>query len=77
MVSTACRALCRSRFEGAFKPVNFFDKNSALDIPQSVQSFDNSTLLGVEHKQKVGVAVVKDGDLYCAKTSSTLYCAWL
>jgi len=56
----------------AFKPVNFFDKNPALDVPQSVQSFNQSTLMGVEHKQEVGAAVVKDGELCCNKESSKL-----
>ncbi|KAK0114069.1 hypothetical protein ONS95_014308 [Cadophora gregata] len=53
----------------AFKPVNFFDKNPALDVPQSVQSFNRSTLMGVEHKQEVGTAVVKDRELCCNKES--------
>ncbi|PVH74441.1 hypothetical protein DL98DRAFT_429431 [Cadophora sp. DSE1049] len=56
----------------AFKPVNFFDKNPALDVPQSVQSFNQSTLMGVEHKQEVGTGVVKDGELCCNKESSKL-----
>ncbi|KAH7383139.1 copper amine oxidase [Cadophora sp. MPI-SDFR-AT-0126] len=56
----------------AFKPVNFFDKNPALDVPQSVQSFNKSTLMGVEHKQEAGTAVVKDGELCCNKESSKL-----
>jgi primary-amine oxidase len=52
------------------KPVNFFDKNPALDVPQSEQSFNKSVLLSQEsaearrHQQPDGGAeavVGKDG----------------
>ncbi|KAM3413903.1 Amine oxidase [Cercospora zeina] len=36
----------------AFKPVNFFDKNPALDVPPSTQDFNNSVLLS-ENASKV------------------------
>ncbi|KAJ5033560.1 uncharacterized protein L3040_008672 [Drepanopeziza brunnea f. sp. 'multigermtubi'] len=55
-----------------FKPVNFFDRNPALDVPQSAQSLNQSRLLGVEHKQEVGTAVVRGGDVCCVKESSKL-----
>ncbi|KAI9049433.1 hypothetical protein LZ554_006466 [Drepanopeziza brunnea f. sp. 'monogermtubi'] len=55
-----------------FKPVNFFDRNPALDVPQSAQSLNQSRLLGVEHKQEVGTAVVRDGDVCCVNESSKL-----
>jgi len=51
----------------AFKPVNFFEKNPALDVPQSVQGLNRSEL--VRHKQDVGTAVVKGKDLCCRKES--------
>ena len=34
-----------------FKPVNFFDKNPALDVPPSEQRFNRSTLISEQHKQ--------------------------
>ena len=34
-----------------FKPVNFFTKNPALDVPPSTQSFNQSVLLSEGHKQ--------------------------
>jgi primary-amine oxidase len=50
----------------ALKPVNFFEKNPALDVPPSVQSFNKSTLASLQHKQEVGEAVVTtNGDLCC------------
>lgn len=49
-----------------FKPVNFFDKNPALDVPPSTQAFNKSTPLNEEpnsaealqHRQSEGTAVV-------------------
>lgn len=38
----------------AMKPVNFFDKNPALDVPPSSQEFNKSTLLSEAHKQGTG-----------------------
>lgn len=35
----------------ALKPVNFFDKNPALDVPPSTQLFNKSTLLSERHHQ--------------------------
>jgi primary-amine oxidase len=57
----------------ALKPVNFFVKNPALDVPQSVQSFNKSVLASMNHGQEVGEAVVeKGGELCCVKESSKL-----
>ena len=33
------------------KPVNFFDKNPALDVPPSTQDFNRSSLLSEMHHQ--------------------------
>ncbi|KAK8170183.1 copper amine oxidase [Phyllosticta citrichinensis] len=35
----------------ALKPVNFFDRNPALDVPQSEQRFNQSTALASQHQQ--------------------------
>ncbi|KAK7513134.1 copper amine oxidase [Phyllosticta citriasiana] len=35
----------------ALKPVNFFDRNPALDVPQSEQRFNRSTALASQHSQ--------------------------
>lgn len=57
----------------ALKPVNFFDKNPALDVPPSEQSFNKSELLSVAHKQEVGTAVIgSDAKPCCVETSSKL-----
>jgi primary-amine oxidase len=57
----------------ALKPVNFFDKNPALDVPPSEQSFNKSKLLSVAHQQEVGTAVIgSDGQTCCVQESSKL-----
>ncbi|KAG9232314.1 copper amine oxidase [Amylocarpus encephaloides] len=57
----------------SLKPVNFFDKNPALDVPPSVQSFNKSDLASVNHQQEVGEAVVgAKGEVCCVKESSKL-----
>jgi primary-amine oxidase len=44
------------------KPVNFFDKNPALDVPPSEQSFNKSVLVSAQHQQpSVEATVGKDG----------------
>jgi len=54
----------------AFKPVNFFEKNPAIDVPSSSQAFNKSTALNVkavtQHAQ-AGVAgvVSENGDICC------------
>lgn len=35
----------------SMKPVNFFDKNPALDVPPSTQDFNRSTLISETHQQ--------------------------
>jgi primary-amine oxidase len=35
----------------AMKPVNFFDRNPALDVPPSSQDFNKSSLLSEMHHQ--------------------------
>ncbi|KIV91610.1 hypothetical protein PV10_06128 [Exophiala mesophila] len=42
----------------SFKPVNFFDKNPALDVPPSEQSFNQSTLVAERHHQPTTEAAV-------------------
>lgn len=42
----------------SLKPVNFFDKNPALDVPPSEQIFNQSTLVSEMHKQGSQVATV-------------------
>ena len=54
----------------ALKPVNFFDKNPALDVPPSEQHFNKSVLLSETHHQEVGEAKVgASGDVCCAPAS--------
>ncbi|KAF2272146.1 uncharacterized protein EI97DRAFT_235076 [Westerdykella ornata] len=49
------------------KPVNFFDKNPALDVPPSEQSFNKSALLSEQHHQGSAEATVgADGTTCCA-----------
>ncbi|CZT10634.1 related to peroxisomal amine oxidase (copper-containing) [Rhynchosporium agropyri] len=44
----------------AFKPVNFFERNPAIDVPQSVQRLNKSEL--------VEAVVQKEGDVCCKKS---------
>ncbi|KAK1081789.1 hypothetical protein LTR33_004398 [Friedmanniomyces endolithicus] len=54
----------------AMKPVNFFDKNPAIDVPPSTQEFNKSTLLSEAHKQaSVEGIVTKDGGVCCSVSS--------
>lgn len=46
----------------ALKPVNFFEKNPALDVPPSTQDFNQSVLLGNKNKA--------EADACCTSTSS-------
>lgn len=49
------------------KPVNFFDKNPALDVPPSTQEFNKSTLLSEKHQQSTTTGTVtKSGDVCCS-----------
>jgi primary-amine oxidase len=57
----------------SLKPVNFFEKNPALDVPPSEQSFNKSVLASINHAQETGEAVVaKEGEVCCVKESSKL-----
>ena len=50
------------------KPVNFFDRNPAMDVPPSEQIFNKSTLLSEDHKQSTESAeavVDGKGDVHC------------
>jgi primary-amine oxidase len=55
----------------ALKPVNFFDKNPALDVPPSHQLFNKSTLVAEAHHQPAGAeaVVTKGGDVCCEPKS--------
>ncbi|TAQ84205.1 hypothetical protein B7494_g7470 [Chlorociboria aeruginascens] len=52
----------------SLKPVNFFNKNPAIDVPPSEQSFNKSVLASVQHAQEVGELVIGDKEC-CAKES--------
>lgn len=58
------------------KPVNFFTKNPALDVPPSEQSFNKSVLAkdsAAQHKQEAGEAVIgSGGNVCCVKEGSKL-----
>jgi len=57
----------------SLKPVNFFEKNPALDVPPSTQSFNKSVLASVTHGQETGEGVVgTKGEVCCVKESSKL-----
>ena len=57
----------------SFKPVNFFSKNPAIDVPPSTQDFNKSTLLAGVHHQSAGAAKVDaEGCVSCEKSSSKL-----
>ena len=58
----------------SFKPVNFFARNPAIDVPPSTQEFNKSRLLASAHQQGAAVAEVgADGCVECeAKESSKL-----
>ena len=50
----------------ALKPVNFFDRNPAIDVPPSNQEFNRSTLVAEQHKQPAVAAVVGEkGEVCC------------
>ncbi|EME42464.1 hypothetical protein DOTSEDRAFT_73331 [Dothistroma septosporum NZE10] len=57
----------------AMKPVNFFDKNPALDVPPSTQQFNQSVLLSEQHHQgALEGKVDANGAACCQPTSSKL-----
>lgn len=46
----------------SFKPVNFFARNPAIDVPPSTQEFNKSTLLASAHQQGAEVVAEVGGD---------------
>ena len=51
----------------ALKPVNFFSKNPAIDVPPSNQEFNRSTLVSEQHHQPTTEAVVGEkGEVCCS-----------
>ena len=59
----------------SFKPVNFFARNPAIDVPPSTQAFNKSTLLANAHQQSAAEEVVAevgaDGCMGCEKGGSS------
>lgn len=51
----------------ALKPVNFFDRNPAIDVPPSTQDFNKSTALQAEqhHQPSVEGVVNSSGGVDC------------
>ncbi|EPE34296.1 Amine oxidase catalytic [Glarea lozoyensis ATCC 20868] len=56
----------------SLKPVNFFERNPAIDVPPSTQTFNKSVLASVAHQQEVGEAVVGGDGECCVRESSKL-----
>ncbi|KAI9676820.1 MAG: hypothetical protein M1817_006659 [Caeruleum heppii] len=51
----------------SFKPVNFFDKNPALDVPPSEQTFNKSKLVSEAHHQgSTETAINEKGEVCCS-----------
>lgn len=46
----------------SFKPVNFFERNPGIDVPQSTQEVNRSTLLSTGHLQGAGEGARVSGD---------------
>lgn len=55
----------------ALKPVNFFDKNPALDVPPSEQSFNRSVLVSEGHRQGVTEGIVNGNGTLEGVTNGT------
>ncbi|KAF2151167.1 hypothetical protein K461DRAFT_258175 [Myriangium duriaei CBS 260.36] len=50
----------------ALKPVNFFTRNPAIDVPPSTQDFNKSTLLSEQHRQGATTGTVNgNGEVCC------------
>jgi len=57
----------------AMKPVNFFDRNPAIDVPPSTQDFNKSTLVSEAHHQgSMEGKVDANGEVCCSGPSSKL-----
>ncbi|KAF1835021.1 hypothetical protein BDW02DRAFT_309796 [Decorospora gaudefroyi] len=54
------------------KPVNFFDKNPALDVPPSEQAFNKSSLLSEQHQQASVTATTGEDGQCCAPKTAKL-----
>lgn len=54
----------------SLKPVNFFDRNPAIDVPPSEQSFNQSTLVAEQHHQPSVEAIVGGSKDCCAEDAS-------
>jgi len=53
------------------KPVNFFSKNPAIDVPPSEQKFNQSVLLSEMHKQGTVEGVVSgNGEVCCTSNGN-------
>ena len=49
------------------KPVNFFERNPALDVPPATQRFNRSSLVAKQHRQPAAEATVNpSGEVCCA-----------
>lgn len=55
----------------AMRPVNFFDKNPAIDVPPSTQEFNKSTLVSETHRQPTQEGVVGSSGETCCKPASS------
>ncbi|KAG9247482.1 copper amine oxidase [Calycina marina] len=56
----------------SLKPVNFFEKNPALDEPHSTQSFDGSVLLSAHGGEDLAAKIDGKVKVYCVKETSKL-----
>jgi len=56
----------------SLKPVNFFDRNPAIDVPPSTQDFNKSILLSEQHHQgsTIGVIQANSGVECCGNGSN-------
>ena len=54
------------------KPVNFFDKNPALDVAPSTQDFNKSNLLSEQHQQPSVTATIGEDGTCCAPKTAKL-----
>jgi len=54
----------------ALKPVNFFERNPAIDVPPSTQAFNKSTLISEAHQQGATEGTVDaNGQVCCSGPS--------
>ncbi|KAK5114535.1 hypothetical protein LTR62_002470 [Meristemomyces frigidus] len=55
----------------SLKPVNFFDRNPAIDVPPSTQAFNKSTLLSETHQQGTVEGTVTREGVCCAAPAAS------